>query len=197
MNGTSTLTGPSTLNFSGLFDALGITSASAGTGLLHILGTLWSVYVILAYLVTLVFLVLFVYASIRYKELQDAAAEDFKEAEKQYKRMYAGPSMTNERWVELTKHIESANPNDWKLAIIEADILLDDALKKMGYAGASLGERLKSISPQSMDTLDDAWQAHRMRNQIAHAGADFILTHKMANETITRYQRVFEELGVV
>ena len=44
-------------------------------------------------------------------------------------------------------------------------------------------------------TLDDAWQAHKVRNQIAHAGADFVLTQKITRETIMMYKRVFEELG--
>jgi hypothetical protein len=35
-----------------------------------------------------------------------------------------------------------------------------------------------------------------VRNKIAHAGADFILTQKIARETIMQYERVFKELGV-
>jgi hypothetical protein len=91
---------------------------------------------------------------------------------------------------------ESSNPNDWKLAIIEADIILDDILKKQGYAGNSLGERLKSIAPSQLESLQDAWEAHKVRNNIAHQGADFILTQRLAQETITKYQRVFTEFGV-
>jgi hypothetical protein len=93
-------------------------------------------------------------------------------------------------------HSTSSQPNDWKLAIIEADIILDDILKQKGYAGNSLGERLKSISPNQLESLQDAWEAHKVRNRIAHEGSDFILTQRMAQETVTRYQRVFNEFGV-
>ena len=47
-----------------------------------------------------------------------------------------------------------------------------------------------------METLNDAWEAHKVRNRIAHDGADFVLTKRMVDETINRYLRVFEELGV-
>jgi len=96
----------------------------------------------------------------------------------------------------MTNHIASDNPNDWKLAIIEADILLDQTLKAKGFVGISLGERLRSISPAQLQSLDDAWQAHKVRNQIAHAGADFVLTRRLAEETIKQYRRVFAELGI-
>jgi hypothetical protein len=105
--------------------------------------------------------------------------------------------LKNSRFDDIKKHIVSDNPNDWKLAIIEADIVLDEALKKSGYAGISLGERLKSISPSHLKSLDDAWQAHKVRNQIAHGGADFVLTRRLAEDTIKQYRRVFTELGVL
>ena len=72
---------------------------------------------------------------------------------------------------------------------------MDDTLKQKGYPGATLGERLKSAA-SNMNTLQDAWEAHKIRNRIAHDGADFVLTKKIAQETIGRYQRVFNELGV-
>ena len=96
----------------------------------------------------------------------------------------------------MIEHSTSDNPTDWKLAIIEADIILDEILKEAGYGGASLGERLRSISPTQLESLDDAWQAHKVRNQIAHGGADFILTQRLAQDTIKQYRRVFYELGL-
>ncbi|MEZ4200307.1 MAG: hypothetical protein R3B69_01740 [Candidatus Paceibacterota bacterium] len=49
----------------------------------------------------------------------------------------------------------------------------------------------------TFQTLDQAWAAHLVRNKVAHAGSDFILTKKLAQETVTQYKMVFEELGVV
>lgn len=187
----------------GSFDVFGFVSslfgnnqAVTGSGVLGILAILWSIYTFLAYLVAIIFLVLYVYASIRKVYYQELLTEGLRHEEKLYNEKFRGAARGN-RLGDIYKHSESDNPNDWKLAIIEADVVLDDILKKKGYPGGSLGERLKSISSGQLSTLNDAWEAHKIRNQIAHGGADFVLTKRIASETIMRYQRVFEEFGEV
>lgn len=156
---------------------------------------LWDWYVVFAYIFAFIFLVIYIYASVHMDQLEDIMHDKIHADEHAFAMQHGG-AHTNDRFTELQTHLESNNPNDWKLAIIEADILLDDLLKQRGYPGVSLGERLKSISPSALQSLDDAWQAHIVRNKIAHAGADFILTQKLARETIVQYRRVFAELGV-
>ncbi len=101
------------------------------------------------------------------------------------------------RWESVKKHAESNIPSDWRQAIIEADIILDDLLSKMGYRGDSVGEKLKRVAKGDFKSLDDAWEAHKVRNQIAHEGSDFALNEHDARETIGRYRRVFEEFYYV
>jgi hypothetical protein len=160
-----------------------------------VVSTLWTVYVVLAYLVAGGLLWLYVYASIRKGQLEELQDEMIAEAERLYNERYrTGPR--HDRLADVMTHIATDNPNDWKLAIIEADIILDDALKRAGYAGASLGERLRALTTAQLASLDDAWQAHKVRNQVAHGGADFVLTKRLAEDTIKLYRRVFDELGV-
>tara|TARA_B100000508_G_scaffold128485_1_gene114301 strand:- start:3130 stop:3768 length:639 start_codon:yes stop_codon:yes gene_type:complete len=164
-------------------------------GLLGVLNSIWSVFAIFAYIVATVLIGLYVYASVHKKLYEDLQEQGLRDAEQLFDEQFRGVAK-NSRLTDVFTHADSDNPNDWKLAIIEADIILDDILKQRGYAGNSLGERLKSISPQQLSTLNDAWEAHKVRNRIAHDGADFVLTHRMAHETIARYQRVFAEFGV-
>jgi hypothetical protein len=178
-----------------IFGADGLVGGLSTTGIVDFLGTVWGVFVIFAYLAAFVFLVLYIYASIELEKLEDLEKAHIEAGEAAYLADRSGAT-TSGRLTELQEHIESDNPNDWKLAIIEADIILDDLLKQKGYVGVSLGDRLKSISPSSLASLDDAWQAHKIRNQIAHAGADFVLTQKLARETIVQYGRVFREMGM-
>jgi hypothetical protein len=164
-------------------------------GLLGILNILWTTYAVLAYIVAAGFLGLYIFAVIRKGQLEEMQEELVSKGEQLYDEQFrTGPK--NDRLADVITHSGSDNPNDWKLAIIEADIILDEALKRAGYGGASLGERLRSISPTQMQTIDDAWEAHKVRNQIAHASADFVLTKRMAEDTIKQYRRVFDELGV-
>ena len=167
-----------------------------GAKILDFLQTTWNVYVVSAYLLSFIFLYLYIYASIHKSKLEEIESELIRAKEHAFASANKGVSQSN-RLKELYAHIDSDNPSDWKLGLIEADIILDEVLKQKGYAGTSLGERLRSISPTTMASLDDAWQAHKVRNQIAHGGPDFVLTHKLAKETTVQYERVFKELGVV
>jgi len=90
-------------------------------------------------------------------------------------------------------NINSDNPNDWKQAIIEADIMLDDVLTKLGYRGDSIGDKLKRAEPADFSTLNEAWEAHKVRNQIAHSGSTYPLNQHEANRVIQMYRKVFEE----
>lgn len=103
------------------------------------------------------------------------------------------PPEPDPRWIQIQNHIASHNQSDWRVAILEADILLYDMLNQMGYPGDSVGEMLKQADPSSFITLQDAWGAHRIRNTIAHEGANYELTRGEAERAIRLYQRVFEE----
>ncbi len=164
--------------------------------LIHILLQAWTVYSIIAFLLSIAFIVGIIYSYLLIGQFDEAESERLLEDEKRWKERHSGV-VENNRWQSVQIHLESTNPNDWKLAIIEADVLLERMLEKAGFAGNTIGERLKSASVRSFATLDDAWQAHRVRNQIAHGGADFILTQKIAKETLIMYERVFKEFDVI
>lgn len=166
------------------------------TGLFELLSTLWTFYSVLAFALSALFIFGIIYSYIRINQLGEVEEENLLEQEKMWKELHGG-SIENNRWQSVQTHLESENPNDWKLAIIEADVLLERMLEKAGYAGTTVGEKLKSASMRSFATLDDAWTAHRVRNQIAHGGADFVLTHKIAKETLVLYERVFKEFDVL
>ncbi|TSC68525.1 MAG: Uncharacterized protein G01um101456_612, partial [Parcubacteria group bacterium Gr01-1014_56] len=89
------------------------------------------------------------------------------------------------------------NESDWRLAILESDIMLGDLLLEQGYRGEGIGERLRDANPLQFNTLDLAWQAHKVRNDIAHAGEGFHLSQREANATIDLYRRVFEEFDFI
>lgn len=98
-----------------------------------------------------------------------------------------------EKWKEIQDHINSTNPSDWRLAILEADIMLDEVLEKQGFPGDTLGDKLKSADKNTLVTLDTAWEAHKVRNQIAHEGTDFQLNERDAKRAIDLFKKVFEE----
>jgi hypothetical protein len=103
----------------------------------------------------------------------------------------------NPKWQRVLDHIESNNENDWRLSILEADIMLDDLLDTLNLPGDTMGEKLKAVAKGDFKTLDNAWEAHKVRNQIAHEGSDFILTQREARRIVELYRSIFEEFKIV
>ena len=107
------------------------------------------------------------------------------------------PDIMKQRWVRVMEHISSTSDNDWKLAILEADIMLDEMLDRQGYHGESIGDKLKKVETADFDSINEAWEAHKVRNQIAHEGSAFMLSQRQAKETVAMYEKVFREFRMI
>ena len=171
-------------------------NGDAYQSVISFLATFWHVYSIIAFLLSALFIYGIIYSYIRQNQLSITEAESMADEDRLWKELH-GSTQENRQWSEIESHLASGNPNDWKLAIIEANIILGEILKKAGYAGQTIGDQLKSASASNFATLQDAWDAHRIRNRIAHEGADFVLTQVAAKEAMVKYQRVFREFDVV
>jgi hypothetical protein len=189
---------PPGLDLVGIFEHIhGFFSGSSGDSLMSTIQTLWNVYSVIALLLSVVFFAGFVYAKIRYEQLCEIEQEHLRHAEEAWARRHETKSTKNARWDVIEQRVSENNPESWRVAIIEADIMLDETLTNAGYVGQSIGEKLKSANHTSFTTVQDAWEAHKVRNEIAHAGSDFILTKKTAQDTLKRFERVFKEFGVI
>lgn len=71
-----------------------------------------------------------------------------------------------ERWLKITNNLAD-NPASLQMAIMEADKLLDMALKEKGVSGTTMGERMKQAKDMFSDR-NGVWAAHKLRNQLAH-----------------------------
>lgn len=107
------------------------------------------------------------------------------------------PEMRVNKWDEIQKKIDSENSSDWKMAIIEADSLVDEIIKGIGYKGEDLGERLKNIEPSDFENLQNVWEAHKIRNKIAHEADAFQITKEEAKETLEKYRKALKELRYI
>jgi hypothetical protein len=150
---------------------------------------------IFADVLCLFFLIAIIYSVGRTKEI----------AEKWYNALYPAPAeaasaeekVKNPRWQLVVNHISSENPSDWRLAILESDIILADLFDSLGYQGDTVGDKLRSAEKAPFNTLSAAWEAHRIRNAIAHEGADFTLTEREARRIVGLYESVFREFDYI
>ncbi len=97
-----------------------------------------------------------------------------------------------EKWGKLLGKIKSGDEQTLRLAIIEADNLVDAILIKRGYQGESMGKRLKSINFDETN-LNDLWRAHKIRNRIAHE-SEFHITEIESRKIIGIYHKALKDL---
>lgn len=69
------------------------------------------------------------------------------------------------RWQEVQGLCRKSET--WPLAVINADKLLDEALKKTHCRGRTMGERLVFAQRRLSDN-DGVWFGHKLRNKIVH-----------------------------
>jgi hypothetical protein len=103
----------------------------------------------------------------------------------------------NPKWNMIQGYAQSGNPAELRLSIIEADIMLFDVLRQSGFRGENIGDVLKNINKSQLATIDDAWRAHKVRNELAHQGSNFALGRTDAEDALASYKKVFDELGLI
>jgi hypothetical protein len=161
---------------------------------------------IIFFICAVVFLFIISYSAIRIlevrkkeKEYLQSKIEEYNNnhSEKEKRESEKNISPQRMRWNEVLRHLSSLSQGDWKLAIIDADSMLEDLLDQLGFKGDNLGEKLKSVDMEKYRALKSAWDAHIVRNQIAHEGISFMLSQQEAKRVIAIYESIFLEFRYI
>jgi len=99
-----------------------------------------------------------------------------------------------DRWLELLARVKTS-PEGMVLAVIDADKLLDDALKKSHFKGKTMGERLVSAQ-RSISDNDAVWYAHKLRNRLVHE-PDVKLKRTEAQNALQGFRQGLKDLGAI
>ena len=124
------------------------------------------------------------------RKIKVASTVSFKEDEEP-------PQGRSGKWKDIKNKINSDNIEDWKEAIIIADSILDDIFSRMGYKMDGLGEKLKNIEPSDFASLQEVWDAYKVRSRIAREGAHFEISHEEARDTLAKYEKGLKELKYI
>ncbi|MEK7080773.1 MAG: hypothetical protein AAB902_00005 [Patescibacteria group bacterium] len=122
-------------------------------------------------------------------------ARNKSEQEKRLREEVGGSK--NERWSKTLNYLFSQHSSDWKLAIIEADSMLESLMEQLGFQGESLGDKLKGANQDNFPQLTIAWEVHTIRNRIAHEGLAFELSQHEAKRVIALYEQIFHGYGYI
>ncbi|HEX3082431.1 MAG TPA: hypothetical protein VHQ86_04200 [Candidatus Saccharimonadia bacterium] len=98
------------------------------------------------------------------------------------------------RWQTIMA-VSTTGASGLKSSINEADKLLDHALKQSGYAGATMGDRLRSAGSR-FSNRNDVWSAHKLRNALAHE-VGFDLVPSQAKEALSQFEQGLKDLGAL
>ena len=98
-----------------------------------------------------------------------------------------------DKWQSLLHRVRT--PEGMVLAIIDADKLLDEALKKRGYKGKTMGERLVSAQ-RAISNNDTVWYAHKLRNRLVHE-PEVRLRKNEAKNALAGFKQCLKDLGAL
>ncbi|MCA9346565.1 hypothetical protein KC960_03690 [Candidatus Saccharibacteria bacterium] len=97
------------------------------------------------------------------------------------------------KWRDIQKLC--ANSEDWSHAIVHADMLLEEVLKKKKITGKTMGEKL--VNSEDRFTNNEAlWNAHKLANSIKQNG-DKSLKDSEVKEALIAFGQSLRDLGAL
>jgi len=103
-------------------------------------------------------------------------------------------SKYREKWLRITNEMDDKNHSSMAIAILNADRLLDEALRERGIAGDTLGERLTNSKTLFSDR-QGVWDAHKLRNRIAHE--EVKLNARRVHSAMKQFKTALKDIGAL
>jgi len=98
------------------------------------------------------------------------------------------------RWKEIMNIVEQGSTGA-RLSVIEADKLLDHALKQKNFSGRTMADRMRSAKGQ-LKNENSVWNAHKLRNRLVHE-ENVKLSTKQARSSLATYRSALKGLGAL
>jgi transposase len=95
----------------------------------------------------------------------------------------------------IEQQLKPNEPSSCHLSVLNADKLVDQALRESGARGETMGERLKSTSSRISD-INGLWDAHKLRNRIAHE-SDVVVSYDEARRALASFRKALKDLGAI
>lgn len=99
------------------------------------------------------------------------------------------------RWLTIERSLSRSKPETYQLSVLNADKLLDQAMREAGYKGTTMGERLKSAT-SNLTNKNAVWSAHKLRNQIAHE-ADVKVSFDASRRALASFKQALKDVGAI
>lgn len=155
----------------------------------------WFIFAFITLVSSLPFFAVAVYCAIRIVQIRRQEELGFRAAQQTVKA--EDIPKTQLRWNRVLDQINADTPESWRLAVLEADIMLNELLDIQGYKGETMAEKMKQVDRATFNSIDLAWEAHKIRNRIAHEGSEHVLSAREARRVVALYEKVFKEFRYI
>ena len=113
--------------------------------------------------------------------------------ERVYANQVAYGQPENQRWEKILERLKKGDEANLKLAVIEADTLLDDIFKKIGLPGKNMDERLGQITQTEIKSVDKIWETHKIRDRIVK-NSEIRISFEEAERAVGNIETALKEL---
>ena len=86
-------------------------------------------------------------------------------------------------WLKIENSLQRDQEASYHLAILNADKLLDSAMKDLGYKGV-------------FSNLNAVWAAHKLRNRIAHE-PDVKIDYVTTRRALASFKKALKDIGAI
>lgn len=108
----------------------------------------------------------------------------------------ASKKQIQKKWSEIETRIKLGDGLQNKVAILEADKLVDEVLFNIGYKGNNMKERLDSANATQIEEIDNLIEAHAIRNRIIQED-NFNIDNQESERVMGLYREFLDNLEII
>lgn len=99
------------------------------------------------------------------------------------------------KWMAIEQQLQRDQETSYHLTVLNADKLLDLALKERGIRGETMGERMKNAK-DTWKNANAVWSAHKLRNQIAHE-ENIQVGYDDVRRALAGFKQALKDIGAI
>ena len=99
------------------------------------------------------------------------------------------------RWMAIESRLKRDDENSYTVCVLEADKLLDQALRDRGLSGKSMADRMKQCQGKWTNG-NGVWAAHKLRNRLAHE-TDVRIDYERTKQALIAFKQGLKDVGAI
>lgn len=99
------------------------------------------------------------------------------------------------RWMKIETTLKRDDELSHTVSVLEADKLLDQALREKGLSGKTMAERMKQCQGKWTNG-NGVWAAHKLRNRLAH-DTDAKIDYERSKQALVAYKQGLKDIGAI